>query len=110
MLESASDDDILFSVETPLGFSVRTTVSYWMVITTIKHPVMSGREADVQATLRSPDEIRLSQTDEQIYLFYRSDGTKRWVCAVTKRLDGEGFLVTAYRTSGIKEGTPIWPK
>ena len=110
MIELLPDEEILFSVETPLGFRVRTTVSYWTIITTIKHPVMLGREADVQATLRAPDEVRLSQTDEQIYLFYRFDGAKRWVCAVTKRLNGEGFLVTAYRTSGIKEGIHIWPK
>lgn len=110
MTESLSDEETFFIVETPLGFQVRTTVSYWQIITTIKHPVMLGREADVQGTLRNPDEIRLSRTDEQIYLFYRSDGKKRWVCAVTKRLNGEGFLVTAYRTSKIKEGIHLWPK
>ena len=80
MTELLPDEEILFSVETPLGFRVRTTVGYWTIITTIKHPVMLGREADVQVTLRTPDEIRLSQTDAQIYLFYRADGTKRWVC------------------------------
>ena len=63
--ELLSDEEILFSVETPLGFRVRTTVSYWTIITTIKHPVMVGREADVEATLRAPDEVRLSQTDEK---------------------------------------------
>lgn len=104
------DEEVLFAVETPLGFHVRTTVSYWTIITTIKHPVMLGREADIQETLRTPDEVRLSQTDEQIYLFYRFDGRKRWVCAVTKRLGEDGFLVTAYRTSGIKEGIRIWPR
>jgi hypothetical protein len=110
MTELLSDEEILFSVETPLGFRVRTTVSYWTIITTIKHPVMVGREADVQATLRAPDEVRLSRTDEQIYLFYRSDGAKRWVCVISKRLNGEGYIVTAYRTSGIKEGIHLWPK
>jgi hypothetical protein len=29
---------------------------------------------------------------------------------VTKRLNGEGFLITAYRTSAIKEGIVTWRK
>jgi hypothetical protein len=41
-------EDLLFEVLTPLGFTVRTSVSHWTVITTIKHPVMAGREALVQ--------------------------------------------------------------
>jgi len=107
--EQLSSDDILFDVNTPLGFRVRTTHGHWGLITTVKHPVLRGRLQDVQATLHSPDEIRLSKSDPQVYLFYRSDGAKRWVCAVTKRLNGEGFLITAYRTSNIKEGDLLWP-
>lgn len=91
MNDSNTEDSILFFVETPLGFGVRTTTSYWELITTVKHPVMLGREADVVLTLSNPDEVRQSQGDRSVYLFYRSDGKKRWVCAVTKRLNGEGF-------------------
>lgn len=105
---NSSNEASLFEVETPLGFRVRTTISYWELITEIKHPVMKGREAAVQATLADPDEVRLSKSDAQVYLFYRADGDKRWVCAVSKRLNGEGFLITAYRTSAIKEGIEIW--
>jgi hypothetical protein len=106
----SSDEAILFEIETPLGFYVRTTASYWNLIVEIKHPVMKRREVDVQATLANPDEVRLSRSDPQVYLFYRVDGEKRWVCAVSKRLNGEGFLITAYRTGAIKEGTAIWHK
>lgn len=106
-----SELNIIFEVETPLGFRVRTSVDYWELITTIKHPVMRGREHDVQQTLRDPDEVRRSKSDPQVLLFYRSDGAKRWVCAITKQLDEtEGFLITAYRTRAIKEGTVIWHK
>jgi hypothetical protein len=108
MAEQPSQD-ILFEVETPLGFHVRTTISHWNLIETVKHPALRGREIDVQATLRGPDEIRLSKRDPQVYLFYRTDGEKRWVCAVAKRLNGEGFLITAYRTENIKEGRRLWP-
>ena len=110
MSHAFSNDDIIFEVTTPLGFTVRTTADYWHTITTIKHPAIRGREEAVKATLRDPDEVRLSKSDPQVYLFYRSDGVKRWVCAVTRRLNGDGFLVTAYRTSNIKEGNQIWLK
>ena len=109
MNKASPKDAVLFDVETPLGFSVRTTIGYWEIITSIKHPVMFGREADVKITLSAPDEIRLSKSDARIYLFYREDGRQRWVCAVARRLNGEGFLITTYRTSAIKEGIRIWP-
>lgn len=102
-------DRILFEALTPLGFAVRTTVGYWALITTIKHPVMLGRERDTRATLETPDEIRRSRSDPNVHLFYRTDGPQRWVCAVARREAGDGFLVTAYRTSAIKEGVRIWP-
>lgn len=108
--DATSNSEILFEVATPLDFSVRTTTEYWQFIVTIKHPIMLNCLADVQNTLSNLDEIRLSKTDSQVYLFYRDDGAKRWVCAVARRLNGEGFLITAYRTSAIKEGELIWQK
>ena len=110
MSDRPTDDDILFEVDTPLGFRVRTTADYWQLITTVKHPIMAGRAADVQVTLSDPDEVRQSKSDPQVYLFYRADQGERWVCGVTKRLNGAGFLITAYRTSAIKEGVVVWPK
>ncbi|NJN94013.1 MAG: DUF4258 domain-containing protein [Anaerolineales bacterium] len=103
-------DDLLFQVLTPLNFYVRVTRSYWEYIVTVKHPAMAGREKDVQATLQTPDEIRVSRNDPTVYLFYKSERMKRWVCAVTKRLDEEGFLITTYPTDAVKEGMKIWPK
>jgi hypothetical protein len=108
--DSSSNSETLFEIVTPLGFSVRTTVEYWQFIVTIKHPIMLNRLTDIQNTLSNPDEIRLSKTEPQVCLFYRDDGTKRWVCAVARRLNGEGFLITAYRTSAIKEGESVWQK
>lgn len=101
---------LIFEVLTPLGFTVRVTEAYWQFIVSVKHPVMAGREADVQSTLATPEEIRLSRHDPHVHLFYRRDSANRWICAVAKRLDGDGFLITAYRTDAIKEGTRIWPK
>lgn len=103
------DLDILFEVLTPLGFSVRVSRSYWDLIVTIKHPAMAGRDADVRDALQNPDEIRVSRIDSAVYLFYKAERAKRWVCAVAKRLDGEGFLITTFPTDAIKEGVRVWP-
>jgi len=102
--------DILFEVMTPIGFRVRVTKNYWRVITELKHPVMKGREEDVKAALQNPSEIRMSKRDTRVYLFYKPERIGRWVCAVAKQLDGEGFLITTYPTDAIKEGERIWPK
>ena len=106
----ANEEEVLFEVDTPLGFRVRVTVEYWDVIVTIKHPVMAEREGDVREALKNPDEIRLSRKDPNVYLFYKPERIGRWVCAVTKRLNGEGFLITTYPTDAIKEGELVWHK
>ena len=105
----ADKKDILFEATTPLGFQVRVTKSYWELIVTIKHPAMAGREQDVKVTLEQPDEIRQSKSDKDVYLFYKAEREKRWICAVSKRTSEiEGFLVTTYPTDAIKEGVQVW--
>ncbi|MBI3358762.1 MAG: DUF4258 domain-containing protein [Nitrospirae bacterium] len=110
MIETPPPDEVLFEVLTPLGFRVRVTRAYWELIITIKHPVMVGHEQDMKEVLQNPSEIRQSRSDLDVYLFYKPDGIKRWVCAVAKQLDGNGFLITAYPTDAIKEGVLVWPK
>lgn len=105
-----ADADLLFEVRTPVGCRVRVTRARWELITTIKHPVMAGRESSVRQTLEAPDEVRQSRVDPQVLLFYRAEGTKRWVCAVARRAPDHSFLVTAYPTDAIKEGVRVWQK
>lgn len=102
-------NELLFEAQTPLGFSVRVTANRWNLITTAKHPVITGRERLVRTALESPEEIRQSRIDPQVLLFYKTEGARRWTCAVVKRAAKEGFLITAYPTDAIKEGLRIWP-
>ena len=106
----SDDKEILFEVMTPLGFQVRVTKAYWELIVTIKHPVMAGREEDVKKVLAQPDEIRQSKSDEMVFLFYKEEREKRWICAVSKQTGSEGFLITTYPTDAIKEGVQVWHK
>ncbi|GAB4498191.1 MAG: hypothetical protein OHK0052_11150 [Anaerolineales bacterium] len=101
---------LLFQVSTLLGFSVRVTRAYWELISTIKHPVMAGRETEVKETLQYPVEIRRSKSDVHVYLFYKPERIGRWICAVVKQTNGDGFLITAYLTDAIKEGEIRWRK
>jgi hypothetical protein len=110
MTDEPSPEDWFFDVPTPLGFRVHVTPAYWSLIVTEKHPAMTGREADVEAILRDPSEIRVSRVDASVHLFYRLERIGRWICAVARRKNGEGFLITTYPTDAIKEGERIWPK
>ena len=103
-------DRLFFAAPTPLNCSIRVTVDYWNIITQIKHPIMSGQEAAVQATLTQPDKIHRSRSDPNVYLFYKLQREKRWLCAVIRQLNGEGFLITTYPTDAIKEGETVWQK
>jgi hypothetical protein len=71
---------------------------------------MADREADVEETLKNPVEIRVSRVDPSVHLFYRVERIGRWICAVAKKAESEGFLVTTYPTDAVKEGERIWPR
>ena len=74
----------------------------------VKHPDIEDLEELVQQALAYPDEIRRSSRDADVLLFYRFRKESRWVVAVARRLNGDGFLITAYQTDAIKEGEIIW--
>ncbi|WP_199311681.1 hypothetical protein [Anabaena subtropica] len=76
----------------------------------IKHPDIEALEELIQSALAAPDEIRRSSRDAEVLLFYRERKEKRWVVAVARRLNGDGFLITAYQTDAIKEGETVWLK
>jgi hypothetical protein len=98
-----------FEILTPLNFTVRTSEEYWQKLI-VKHPDIADLEAEVRQALNSPDEIRRSSRDPNLLLFYLVLKEKRWVVAVARKLNGDGFLITAYQTDAIKEGETLWHK
>ncbi|MFN5515011.1 MAG: hypothetical protein ACK5CA_09745 [Cyanobacteriota bacterium] len=96
-----------FEILTPLNFTVRTSVEYWEKLI-IKHPDIADLELEIQQALANPDEIRRSSRDPKVLLFYLVLKEKRWAVAVARRLNGDGFLITAYQTDAIKEGETLW--
>ncbi|GJL50953.1 MAG: hypothetical protein NPIRA01_21800 [Nitrospirales bacterium] len=97
----------LFQVEPPLELTVRCSTDYWTFIVSEKHPVLIGKEQDVQRVLREPNEIRRSKKDPNVLLFYGMS-ENRWLCAVVRKENGTGFVITAYPTDTIKTGDAIW--
>lgn len=78
------------------------------------HPEMSGQISKVQDTLKSPDMIFKSRTDETVELFYRhydtTPLTEKYLCVVIKILGSDLFVITAYFTDTIKRGIILWEK
>jgi hypothetical protein len=104
----SSEGKTFFSVKTPLNVEVRTTIDYWKYLITIKHPIMKGKEDTVRAVLQSPDEIRQSSTDKEVFLYYKQ--FDKLYCVVVKHIELEGFLITSYLTDKVKEGVVVWTR
>lgn len=103
-------NDLLFEVECfHFHKKIRVTESYWNKIITQKHPSMRKGMNDVILAIQQPDEIRQSKSSEDVYLFYRTVG-QLYICVAVKILNGDGFIVTAYTTTKIKEGMLLWKK
>ena len=101
--------DIFFEVQSCLGCRIRISQSHWTFVTERKHLDLSGRADEVQGALIEADLVRISQEDENVYLYYRKVG-KYYVCVVCRHLNGEGFIITAYLTYRAKEGKEVWIK
>lgn len=66
--------DILFEITDALGRKIRTTRTYWRKIKEIKHIELHYGIREVKKTLKTPDEIRKSVTDETILLYSKEVG------------------------------------
>ena len=79
----------------------------------LAHPEMVGMETNIADTLKHPQLVRQSRSDESAALFYRfytqiAIGDK-WLCVVVKHLESDAFVITAYLTDKLKLGEQVWP-
>ena len=98
---------MLFEVESKLKKKIRVSKEHWKHISEIKHPEVSGLEDEIKLALISPIEIKRSNSDRNVYLYY-SKYKSNFLCVVTRHLNGHGFVITAYITSKIKKGNILW--
>jgi len=100
----------VFSVTSPLGYRVTLSRDRWRQIVRYKHPALAGHEKAMRVCVESPSEVRASAKDPDVHLHYSSAGKLR-LCVVTAPADqGDHFVVTAYFTKSIKQGTELWKK
>ena len=101
--------DAHFRITCQLGKHIEVSRSYWRVITVLKHPSIATKQAEVQETLQTPDEIRRSVKGNKVFLYYKKYGS-RYLCVIVRHRNGTGFIITAYLTKKIKEGIMLWQK
>lgn len=100
-------EENLFVVESLLIKKIRLSNEHWKHISEIKHPEVAGLEKEIRETLVEPILIKRSNSDEKIFLYY-SAYKKYFLCVVVKHENGNGFIITVYLTSKIKQGEIIW--
>ncbi|MBF0344031.1 MAG: DUF4258 domain-containing protein [Nitrospirae bacterium] len=75
----------------------------------MKHPEIYEKEEKVRECLVNPVEVRRSLDDRHVYLHYLPL-EKYFLCIVTRYLNGDGFIITAYITDKAKEGETVWKR
>lgn len=78
----------------------------------LEHPEMREQEDKLAETLREPDVVVRSQSDDTASLFYRlypglSIGDK-YLCVVVKYAHAHAFIITGYFTDKVKRGEVLW--
>jgi hypothetical protein len=73
-----------FEILTPLGFTVRTSDEYWQRLL-IKHPDIEDLEEVIQLALSTPDEVRRSSRDVDVFLFPDASERALGCCGCTAR-------------------------
>lgn len=108
MSSNLPDSKNILEIRSAMGKTIRTTLEYFDRICTIKHPELHESIEAVLESMVHPTEVRHASQD--IYLYYRTLDHHALV-AVARHLNGDGFLVTAYKTTKKKrKGTIVWPK
>ncbi len=69
-------------------------------------------EFAISETLQNPEQVRVSQTDKSVILYYRYYAQTvmkdKWLCVVVKNLKNDAFILTAYLTDRLKKGEILW--
>ncbi len=98
---------LLFEIAEKLKRKIKFTEERRQHIT-FRHPEIT--EFDLfESVLKEPSLIKSSAYDEKVLLYYKPVADAYdYMVLVVKVLNGEGFILTAYKTSIIKEGKIVW--
>ncbi|MDA0771941.1 MAG: DUF4258 domain-containing protein [Cyanobacteria bacterium] len=107
-LDETELPEAMFEVEAYLSCRVRMTKEQWWKIQT-KHVKLIGKIDKLVECIKKPEIIRKSIYIDNSFLCYIKEG-QYWLVVIFKKLNGIGFVKTAYITDKIKEGKEIWRK
>lgn len=76
-----------------------------------RRPEMISQRANIEATLANPDEVRVSDQDDGVRLYYRhcseTPVTEKYLLVVGKVEVPSPFVITAFFTDRIKSGRSV---
>ena len=95
---------MLFEVESALKRKIRLTETQWNHIR-IKHPEIENQIEKIILSLIDPDLIYLQSENTYHYIkfFRETPVTQKYLLTVVKHLNKEGFVITCFFMSKIKE-------
>lgn len=85
----------------------------WFLISQFKHKqefnLLKITFNQLIQTINNADVVFLSKTNKWIYLYYKKINHK-YLCAVCRHYNGEGFLITCYPVDRPAGSKKIWPQ
>jgi len=103
---------VILDIKSRVGKRVTLDEERWRHIQ--EHPEMNGEIERLRETVLEPDEVRRSIYDPSVWLFYRyyssTPVTKKYLLAVVRFMNEEGFIVTAFFTDSVKRGGQLWSR
>ena len=99
---------LLFVATSPVGYRVSLSRDRWREIVRFKHPALAGKERLVRECIESPSLVRESSKNSEVHMYYRPAGPHQICVVVAPTGPDERFVVTAYFTRNVKEGSTLW--
>lgn len=103
---------VVLEVMSKVGKIVRLDEERWEHVR--EHPEMKDEIDRLREAVVEPDEVRRSVYDAAVWLFYRyyrkTPVTKKYLLAVVRIQNEEGFIVTAFFTDTVKKGDLVWSR
>lgn len=85
----------------------------WFLISQFKHKqefnLLKITFDQLIKTINNADAVFLSKTNKRIHLYYKKINHK-YLCAVCRHYNGEGFLITCYPADRPVGSKKIWPR
>lgn len=100
-------NEVIF-IKSVLNVKIKILKIGWLHIYQ-KHSELESHFDLLVACLENADEVWTSKQDAKVCLYYKQVD-KKYICAICKHYNGDGFLITAYYTYKLQGQEKIWSK